>query len=153
MPSHEQMLNQIFVAIWRHWSTMSSEIDQLGVHREKTSKVDLETWGATNLRKLRIYIAISVQRTRLSSGFSTQSTPAASWWRHQMETFSALLALCVGNSPATGEFPTQRPVTRNFDVFFHLCPNKRLSKQSWGWWLVTRSRSLWRYCNVSWQFS
>ena len=28
-----------------------------------------------------------------------------SWWRHQMEAFSALLALCVGNSPATGEFP------------------------------------------------
>ena len=27
------------------------------------------------------------------------------WWRHQMETFSALLALCAGNSPVTGEFP------------------------------------------------
>ena len=38
------------------------------------------------------------------------------WWRHQMETFSALLAICVGNSPATGEFPAQRPVTRSFDV-------------------------------------
>ena len=35
-----------------------------------------------------------------------------------METFSALLAICAGNSPATGEFPTQGPVTRNFDVFF-----------------------------------
>ena len=30
-----------------------------------------------------------------------------SWWRHQMETFSTLLAICVGNSPVTGEFPTQ----------------------------------------------
>ena len=38
------------------------------------------------------------------------------WWRHQMETFSVLLALCAGNSPVTGEFPTQRPVTRSFDV-------------------------------------
>ena len=37
-----------------------------------------------------------------------------------METFSALLALCVGNSPVTGEFPSQRPVTRSFDVFFDL---------------------------------
>ena len=37
-----------------------------------------------------------------------------------METFSALLALCAGNSPVTGEFPAQRPVTRSFDVFFHL---------------------------------
>ena len=39
------------------------------------------------------------------------------WWRHQMETFSALLTLCTGNSPVTGEFPSQRPVTRSFDVF------------------------------------
>ena len=37
-----------------------------------------------------------------------------------METFSALLAICEGNSPVTGEFPAQRPVTRSFDVFFHL---------------------------------
>ena len=41
-------------------------------------------------------------------------------WRHQMETFSALQALCAGNSPVTGEFPAQRPVTRSFDVFFDL---------------------------------
>ena len=40
------------------------------------------------------------------------------WWRHQIETFSALLALCVGNSPVTGEFPSQRPVTGSFGVFF-----------------------------------
>ena len=62
-----------------------------------------------------------------------------------METFSALLALCAGNSPVTGEFPAQRPVTLSFDVFFGL--NKRLSKQSWGWWFETPSRSLWRHCN------
>ena len=37
-----------------------------------------------------------------------------------METFSALLAICVGNSPVTVEFPTQRPVARSFDVFFDL---------------------------------
>ena len=49
-----------------------------------------------------------------------------------METFSALLAICAGNSPIPGEFPAQRPVTRSFDVFFDLCPNKQLSKQSAG---------------------
>ena len=49
-----------------------------------------------------------------------------------METFSALLAICVGNSPMTGELPAQRPVTRSFDVFFDLRLNKRLSKQWWG---------------------
>ena len=45
-----------------------------------------------------------------------------------METFSALLAICAGNSPVSGEFPAQRPVTRSFDVFFDLRLNKRLSK-------------------------
>ena len=60
---------------------------------------------------------------------------------------SALLAFCVGNSPATGEFHAQRPVTRSFDVFFDLRLNKQLSKQSWCWWLETPSRSLWRQCN------
>ena len=50
-----------------------------------------------------------------------------SWWRHQMETFSALLAICAENSPVPGEFPAQRPVTRSFDVYFDLRPNKGLS--------------------------
>ena len=61
------------------------------------------------------------------------------WWRHQMETFSALLAICAGNSPVPGEFPTQRPVTRSFDVFFDLHPNKRLSKQ---WWNISLTKKL-----------
>ena len=38
-----------------------------------------------------------------------------------METFPALLAICAGNSPVPGEFPTQRPVARSFDVSFDLC--------------------------------
>ena len=67
------------------------------------------------------------------------------WWRHQMEPFSASLALCAGNSPVSGEFPAQRPVTRSFDVFFDVRVNKRLSKQSWGWWFEMLSRSLWRH--------
>ena len=42
-----------------------------------------------------------------------------------METFSALLALCAGISPVSGEFPSQRPVTQSFDVLFDLRLNKR----------------------------
>ena len=64
-----------------------------------------------------------------------------------MGTFSALLAICAGNSPVPGEFPTQRPMTRSFDVLFDLRLNKRLSKQSWGWCFETLSRPLWRHCN------
>ena len=67
----------------------------------------------------------------------------------KMET-SALVAFCVGNSPVTGELPWQKPVTRSFDVFFDLCLNKRLSKQSWCWWFQTPSHSLWRHCNEHW---
>ena len=64
-----------------------------------------------------------------------------------MEAFSALLALCAGNSPITVEFPSQRPVTRTFEVSFDLRQNEPLSKQSWGWWFETLSRPLWRHSN------
>ena len=67
--------------------------------------------------------------------------------RHPLGTFSALLAICLGNSMVTSEFPAQRPVTRSFDVFFDLRLNKRLNKQSRGWWLETPSCPLLRHCN------
>ena len=49
-----------------------------------------------------------------------------------METFSALLALCAGNSLVAGEFPSQRPVTWSFDVSFELCLNKRVNNHEDG---------------------
>ena len=72
-----------------------------------------------------------------------------SWWRHQMETFSALLPNCAGKSPVTGEFPAQRPLTRSFDVFFDLHLHKQLTKQWSGRWFQTPSRPLWRHCIVA----
>ena len=56
--------------------------------------------------------------------------------------------LC-GNSPVSGEFPAQRPVTRSFHVFFDRRPNKRLSKQSWGRWFEKHLPPLWRHSNGS----
>ena len=62
-----------------------------------------------------------------------------------METFSVLLAICVGNSPVTGKFPTQRPVTRSFGVFFDLRLNKQLSKHHVAKILNSNDRiDLWR---------
>ena len=55
--------------------------------------------------------------------------------------------LC-GEFTGPGDFPTQRPVTRSFDVFFDLRLNKRLSKQTWGWCFETQSWSLWRQFNA-----
>ena len=72
----------------------------------------------------------------------------STWWRHQMETFSALLALCAWNSPVPVNFSAQRPVTCSFDVFFDLHLNKRLIKQPWGWRFETPSWSLWLHCNA-----
>ena len=69
----------------------------------------------------------------------------STWWRHQMETFSALLALCAGNSPVFGEFPAQRPVKLSFDVFFDLHLIKRLSKHSQCWLFETLSCPFWRH--------
>ena len=72
-------------------------------------------------------------------------------WRHnQMETFAPLLVLCAGSSPVTGGFPTQRPVTWSFDVFFDLHQNKLLSKQLWGWWFEMLLCPSWRRSNESW---
>ena len=65
-------------------------------------------------------------------------------WKH----FPRYWPFVRGNSPETGEFPTQRPVTRSFDGFVDLRLNKRLSKQWWGWWFETLSRPLWRHPNV-----
>ena len=70
-------------------------------------------------------------------------------WRHQMETFSALLALCEGNPPVSGGFPSQRPITRSFYVFFDLQPSKKLNKQSRRRWFKTTSHSLWRHYNAT----
>ena len=81
-------------------------------------------------------------------GERTPNIRVNSWWRPQMEIFSALLALCAGNSPVTGEFHIQRPVTHSFDVFFDRHLNKPLSKQWWDWWFETPWHPLWRHCDV-----
>ena len=64
------------------------------------------------------------------------------------ENIFALLAICVGNSSVTGGFPSQRPITRSFDIFFDLRVNKPLSKWPKRRWFENLSSWLWRYCNV-----
>ena len=106
----------------------------------------LKEWSLINWTlSTRFVCILSRKCTKRSKDYYPENS--LTWWRHQMETFSALLALCAGNSPVPGEFPTQRPVTRSFDVFLDLRPNKWLNKHSWGWWFEMPSRSLWRHCN------
>ena len=76
-------------------------------------------------------------------------------WKHFPRYWPFVLrvtGLCVGNSLVIDEFPTQRPVTRSFDVFFDLRLNKRLSKQSWGCWFEMLSCPLWRHHNAKLMF-
>ena len=95
------------------------------------------------------HVIIRLVAIHLSRRGCTLKRDHIPWWRYQMETFSALLAFCAGNSPVPGEFPVQRTVTRSFDVFFDLCLNKRLSKHLWGWWFDTLSGPLWRHSNAA----
>ena len=81
-----------------------------------------------------------------SSGESTSSHAQCMMTSSNGNIFRITGPLC-GEFTGPGEFPTQRSVTRSFDVFFDLRLNKRLSKQPWGWWYETPSWSLWRQCN------
>ena len=57
-----------------------------------SSDVSSNKWPASGVRRcLRYCLNHFVRHT--------------SWWRHQMETFSALLALCAGNSPVPVNSP------------------------------------------------
>ena len=86
--------------------------------------------------------------------FSAKSLPEPMLIKHAFKAASRFENLGIfyprywpfmrGNSAVTGEFPPQRPVTRSFDVYFHLC----LNKQSWDWWFEKPSHPLWRHCNV-----
>ena len=71
------------------------------------------------------------------------------WWpQYMMENNgNNVRVTCPLWRESTGVIPSQRPVTRNFDVFFVLRLNKRLGKQSRCWWFDTPSRSLWRQCD------
>ena len=74
-----------------------------------------------------------------------------SWWRHQMETFSALLALCVGNSPVPVNSP-HKGQWRGAVMFSLICAriNGWVNNRE-AWWFETPSWSLWRQSNVKWR--
>ena len=88
------------------------------------------------------------------SGISHRRLTAAEYEKDDIDMMASpnvnifrVTAHWAGNSPVTGEFPAQRPVTRSFDVCFDLRLNKRLSKRWWGWWFETPSHPLWCHCN------
>ena len=69
-----------------------------------------------------------LDEVEVEEGCCTPLAVRTAWWRHQMKIFSGLLVLCAGNSPVTGDFPSQRPVTRSFDVFFDPAPEQTVDQ-------------------------
>ena len=109
--------------------------------------VRIMKWISTRLATSRWHSVKKCRQHCFSTGKATNHN-LNPWWRHQMETFSALLAFCAGNVPVTGEFPHKGQWCGAL-VFSLICAlNKRLSKQSWGWWFGAPSRSIWRHCNA-----
>ena len=136
---------------------LDSNAAEMPVISERCDHYNIQSRGVETLRDLAVRVrrltawwieALILWSLSNDVSVNSDSSGPCPWWRHQMETFSALLALCAGNSLVPGEFPAQRPVTRNFDVSFDLSLNKRLSKQSWGWWSETPSSSLWLHSNA-----
>ena len=130
--SNHQQLNFSFNSLCRLTTEKSLKLTLLALGGEGNPPI------TTGFPSQMISTAESVSQKGQEYHFTT-------WWRHQMETFSALLAICAGDSQVIGEFPAQRPVMRSFDIFFDLCLNKRLSKQPWGWWFETPSHTVWRH--------
>ena len=103
----------------------------LGLFQKVINDLNQKYWNTIHL------LNITFRFARIDAVLLPKHLPNMGWWCHQMETFSALLI--------TIEFPTQRPVTQSFDVFFDLRLNQQLSKQWKRWWFEMPLHSLWRH--------
>ena len=108
---------------------------------------------------------MSFKVTSLTLGWSylVIAVPMKQSWIERVNAFYESIRIMTSSNgnifrvigPSWGEplvnsgFPSQRTVTRSFDIFFDLCIKKRLSKQSRRRWFETPSLSLWRYVNVT----
>ena len=128
---HEPLKNRVCLSMNRHSRydpvVLSMRPDVLSTNRTsaeymcKSMTWNKTLWTASDIDQTRTHIILWPKQL-----FSITAQSCSTWWRHQMETFSALLAYCAGNSPVTGEFPSQRPKTPSFDVLFDLHLNQQL---------------------------
>ena len=122
--------------VWHIWSTRS---DLMAPYGDRTGSTLVEIMGCWR-RQAITWTSVDFSSVR-SRGIHFSMMTSSNG-----NIFPVTGPLC-GEFTGPGEFPAQRPVTRSFDVFFDLRPNKRLSKQPWGRWFETPSWSLWRHCN------
>ena len=157
-PLHNSMCYCLFSKLYFHYSCSTHQLHELMTIVCFTCELTTTAYLTERILKYDFTASRSTMlfhscNAKIWSGLEparytgTEFGHCLAWWRHQMDTFSELQAVCTGNSPVPGDFPAQVPVSRSFNVFFDLCPNKRLSKQSWGWWFETPSHPLWRHYN------
>ena len=145
-------LSPLIWCIWEQRDLRSSFVvdEEVLVPRKRKMILMSSSWPSSNQAGRRdATLAITeVFPAPGSPQITTGELKDIPWWRHQMGTFSALLALTeIHRSPVDSPHKGQS-MTRSFDVFFDLRLNKRLSKKkSRRCWFETPSRSLWRHCN------
>ena len=119
-----------------YWSINTSSPENIIHHPTTPPHCPPPTPSAAYILQWIGSVLVQIMVCRLVGGAKPLSEPSPASYGN----ISALLAICAGNSPVSG------------DVFFDLRLNKRLKKQSWGWWFETLSRPLWRQCNIdTWQ--
>ena len=154
---------------WTPWSFLGEEVAVMSPHNGGTHlEWGVEDRGMRSLSQILWDECLSYPLKRISTGehslhISWRSTEHSSptsifpvfvmtSWIGNLFRITVFCAenspVTAGNSLVTGEFPSHRPVTRSFDVFFELRLNKRLSKQSRRRWFAMPLCSLWRHCNV-----
>ena len=100
------------------WNVVTLPGDILGLHLWCAAITHMPPWITPNwFDSLHICGKYCIQIMDIAFYFLAERCPGffqcswmwfrRTWWRHQMETFSALLVICAGNSPVPGEFPAQ----------------------------------------------
>ena len=134
-------------SLWVSSVTSLAALSKNGYYTNRRISVTVQ-WRRHDLEALFALLAFCGVNLPNTDWFHTQRP----WWKVVMMTSSDGNIFCVtgtlcGEFTVTGEFPSQRPVTRSLDVFLDLRLNKRLNKQSRRRWLETPLCSLWCHCN------
>ena len=117
--------------------------------------LNIMKWGTLWKETLKRRAKICNDLPMIQPGFHNL---AITWHQNKLPI---MMTSSIGNifhviGPLCGEFTGHRwiPLTRDSDAglwyFLWSAPEKRLSKQSWGWWFGTLSRLSWCQCN-DWQ--
>ena len=150
-----QLHHQTVYGVVAFWGNQCIRLNHLILYHVSVTMTDgsFKTFQVKGKLLMSFCVQSSLHSPAMKSRKDSNTTLSCyAWWRHQMEIFSLLLALCEGNPLVTGGFPSQRLVMRSFGVLFDLRLSKQLSTQSTRRSFETPSRSLWLHCYVLYNF-